>query len=415
MILACSFLCFAYTGLLLVFHARSSRGIPLIVLAMGFFFAAGTIVAHAITFPGLFVPPNVLPLWSTPATVGLLWLTWRAGLLVAMLAFLWFARSDPDDPRMHRQARAFIVAIGISFFVLTALGIWVPGVPSMVSHGHWSPFFFTVLAPIIVALALGVIVAVGRSLNRATILDLCLAIVSIAVLMDGLLMVLGEHAFTVGWYASRAMSLFGATVVLGVLLRRESEMYASLLIRAEVLEGEAHTDTLTGLPNRRRFDEEYVRAVGSALRRSSSLALAIIDIDRFKLYNDAFGHQAGDEALAAIAQAIADSVDRSGDFAARYGGEEFVVILEDTTLEGAVGVAERIRNAVLEAGIRAPSGGLLSVSVGVAERRPGERASDLIANADQAMYRAKRSGRNRVSAFRTDAFGGEREPRIASG
>jgi diguanylate cyclase (GGDEF)-like protein len=194
--------------------------------------------------------------------------------------------------------------------------------------------------------------------------------------------------------------LLATSAVLAVLLAQAARLYAELIVRAEVLEGEAHTDILTGLPNRRRFDEEFARAFGSAIRRSSPLGVAIIDIDRFKNYNDSFGHQAGDGALRRIAQAIAESVERSGDFAARYGGEEFVVILEDTTLAGAAGVGERIRSAVLDAGIRAPAGGLLSVSVGVAARLPGSTGEALLRQADEALYEAKNAGRNRVASWR---------------
>jgi diguanylate cyclase (GGDEF)-like protein len=192
---------------------------------------------------------------------------------------------------------------------------------------------------------------------------------------------------------------FATASILGVLLSQASRMYASLIERAEELEGEAHTDMLTGLPNRRRFDEEFSRAFGSTVRRASQLSLAMIDIDHFKAYNDTFGHQAGDDVLHTIARAIGDSVARSGDFAARYGGEEFVVILEDTSLAGAVSVAERIRSAVLACGIRAPEDGLLSISIGVASRRVGEIPEELIGQADAALYEAKDGGRNRVVAF----------------
>jgi len=171
-----------------------------------------------------------------------------------------------------------------------------------------------------------------------------------------------------------------------------------------VLQDEAYTDTLTGLPNRRRFDEEFARAFGSSQRRSSPLSIALIDIDRFKQYNDHFGHQAGDAALRRIAQAIAESVGRSGDVAARYGGEEFVVILEETTRSGAVGVGERIRTTVLAAGIPASNGRPLTVSVGVAARLPGSTAEELLREADSALYEAKNAGRNRVIAWRSQTI-----------
>jgi diguanylate cyclase (GGDEF)-like protein len=228
-----------------------------------------------------------------------------------------------------------------------------------------------------------------------------MGIVAFGVAVEMYLTLIGGAPFTIGWYSSHAVALLATSAVLAVLLVQAAHVYADLIARAEVLEGEAHTDILSGLPNRRRFDEEFARAFGSAIRRSSPIGVAIIDIDHFKHYNDAFGHQAGDVALHRIAQAIAESVERSGDFAARYGGEEFVVILEDTTLAGAAGVGERIRSAVLDAGIPSPSGGLLSVSVGVAARLPGSTGEALLRQADAALYDAKNAGRNRVAVWRS--------------
>ena len=194
--------------------------------------------------------------------------------------------------------------------------------------------------------------------------------------------------------------------LLAALLIRSIRAYRALEARTRVLEEEAHTDILTGMPNRRRFDEQYARAFGTTRRRNGTIAVGIVDIDRFKRYNDAFGHQAGDEALHTIGQAISGSVARSGDFAARYGGEEFVIILEDTTIGGATGVAERIRSAVADTGIIAPGGGPLTVSVGVAVRQPGESPNDVLHHADEALYRAKDGGRNRVVAWTPESFSG---------
>jgi diguanylate cyclase (GGDEF)-like protein len=205
------------------------------------------------------------------------------------------------------------------------------------------------------------------------------------------------HPFSVGWYAGRVLMLLANLAVLGVLLAQGGRLSGELVTRARLLADEAYTDTLTGLPNRRRFDEELVRAAGSTTRRSAELAVAMIDIDRFKRYNDAFGHQAGDIALRRVGGAIATSVARSADFAARYGGEEFVVILEDTALDGAYAVAERIRNEVLRLGIPTERNHPLSVSIGVAARWPGEGVETLLRRADRALYEAKHAGRNRVT------------------
>jgi diguanylate cyclase (GGDEF)-like protein len=257
------------------------------------------------------------------------------------------------------------------------------------------------MAPVIALLAAVSVFETFRGRNRTNVIDVWMTIVSVSIIVEMYLTVIGVAGFTVGWYAARFIVLVATSAVLAVMLWRASRRYADLIERAEVLEGEAHTDILSGLPNRRRFDEEFARAFGSAIRRSSPIGVAIVDIDHFKNYNDAFGHQAGDVALRRIAGAIAESVERSGDFAARYGGEEFVVILEDTTLAGAAGVGERIRNAVLDAGIAAPSGGLLSVSVGVAARLPGSTGEALLRQADAALYEAKNGGRNRVASWRS--------------
>jgi diguanylate cyclase (GGDEF)-like protein len=162
-------------------------------------------------------------------------------------------------------------------------------------------------------------------------------------------------------------------------------------------------DTLTGLANRRRFDEALLQEWRRAARDQGSLSLIFCDIDFFKGYNDSYGHQAGDECLHQVARALAEVVNRPADLAARYGGEEFVVLLVDTVLEGAVFLAERMRARIESLRIAHRSSGLgafLTASFGVASLvpRPGVRPEDLIAIADHALYAAKQQGRNRVVA-----------------
>ena len=385
-------------GLLLLFRARALRSTPTNVLAAGFFFASATMVPYLLLYPGMFAPFADF-VNARPATSDLLAFSWHAGLLASMLAFGVLRRSEYGDLIMERRARGIVIVMALVYVFYTAAAISIHGLPVSYEGEHWTPFYLGVVGPVVAGLALGVIaLALSRGRN-ASVLDLWLGIFAVAILTDVYLSMISTGHFTLGWYASRTVMLLATIALLGMLLWQAAQMFSALLVRADVLEGEAHTDIVTGLPNRRRFDEEFARAFGSAQRRAGAMAIAIVDIDHFKLYNDAFGHQAGDDALHGIAHAIADSVDRSGDFAARYGGEEFVIILEDTTLEGAVAVAERIRNTVLGAGIRAPSGGLLSVSVGVAARRAGEPADNLLRHADEALYNAKNGGRNRVSAW----------------
>ena len=159
-------------------------------------------------------------------------------------------------------------------------------------------------------------------------------------------------------------------------------------------------DGLTGLNNRRRLDEyiqsEWIRAV----RQQNALSLLIVDVDGFKRYNDSYGHLAGDEALKRVAAAIQASCRRPADLPARFGGEEFAVILPDTPSAGAAHVAERVRRSVEE--LRIPHAGsttgpCLTVSVGGVTTIPQQAASliEFMVRADQALYEAKKHGRNR--------------------
>lgn len=169
--------------------------------------------------------------------------------------------------------------------------------------------------------------------------------------------------------------------------------------QSEKLEQLAHTDQLTGVANRRAFDDKLTREWGRSRRNGSSLALLMIDIDHFKTYNDLYGHRAGDQCLHAVAVAAAGCLRRPGDLFARYGGEEFVAVLPETGLEGALVVAEGMRAAVERLGISRDGGSqCVTVSVGASHCVPKETglSAELVSSADAALYAAKSEGRNRV-------------------
>ena len=167
------------------------------------------------------------------------------------------------------------------------------------------------------------------------------------------------------------------------------------------LEQLALQDSLTGLANRRQFDNALRDEFSRAMRIESPLALVMIDVDYFKQYNDIYGHLAGDECLRQISEVVKASKNRPGDLAARYGGEEMVVLLPDTNLAGAVAVAEKIRVAISDLNIRHPSSntGVVTISAGVdafVPVRDGNIPFELIQAADKALYAAKSAGRNLV-------------------
>ncbi|BCP55746.1 diguanylate cyclase response regulator [Kaistia sp. 32K] len=163
------------------------------------------------------------------------------------------------------------------------------------------------------------------------------------------------------------------------------------------LERLTRIDGLTGLGNRRYFDEYLGAEWKRGLRTQTAVSVLMIDVDHFKRYNDAYGHLAGDDVLKRVSQVLQTSASRSTDLAARYGGEEFVIVLTDVTPAGAQHVAERLVRGVRELDI--PHGdGRVSVSVGVATIMPQETVTpdDLVKAADLALFRAKAEGRDRI-------------------
>jgi two-component system, cell cycle response regulator len=167
---------------------------------------------------------------------------------------------------------------------------------------------------------------------------------------------------------------------------------------------QATTDALTGIANRRSFDEELALEWRRAHRIGDSLALVLLDLDDFKKVNDTHGHPAGDAVLRTIGEVLGSGA-RQIDLAARYGGEEFVVLVPESDLKGATQLAKRLRLAISKARAELPDGRLLKVtaSFGVAVKSDLTSAEQLIAAADEALYEAKRAGKNRVVAAETGA------------
>jgi diguanylate cyclase (GGDEF)-like protein len=198
-------------------------------------------------------------------------------------------------------------------------------------------------------------------------------------------------------------------------LRAQAEelraLQADLRRKNDLLAEQATTDGLTGLRNRRALDAALETAASQAARLAQPLSLVMLDVDRFKAYNDAFGHPAGDEVLRRVAQTLSDGV-RPYDAAARYGGEEFAVVLPATGADAATAVAERLRAAVAA---HAWPNRPVTISLGIATTGPptpdGRR---LVAEADQALYCSKARGRDCVTHHRDLESGTNREPTFAA-
>jgi diguanylate cyclase (GGDEF)-like protein len=194
------------------------------------------------------------------------------------------------------------------------------------------------------------------------------------------------------------------TVVSEITSAKRTE--AALQATNEQLDRLARTDSLTGLMNRRAFDDVLVREFLRSLRANEPISVMLCDVDHFKRYNDSYGHQQGDQCLKDVAGRLKHILRRPADIAARYGGEEFVVLLPNTDAAGARAVAEAFRQAVR--GLNIPHRGSdhrrVTISIGVASS-PGpaiDSAAILLRRADEALYRSKADGRDRVTDVNDD-------------
>ena len=220
----------------------------------------------------------------------------------------------------------------------------------------------------------------------------------------------GQARDTIGWYAAHGVSLLTGAAMLVALMAELAAQAGRVGASNARLEQMLCLDALSGLHNRRSFETTLEQEWRRGHREQTALSMLMIDIDHFKAFNDRHGHPAGDSCLRRVGAAVAAQVQRPGDMVARIGGEEFVVLLPGTEEAGAARVAERVRAAVAAAGITHEGGSLgpVTVSIGVATRRPGGDASErsaLVDAADRALYWAKENGRNLV---RAEQLAGER-------
>ncbi|MBF0572660.1 MAG: PleD family two-component system response regulator [Desulfamplus sp.] len=189
-----------------------------------------------------------------------------------------------------------------------------------------------------------------------------------------------------------------------IVVEARVRTHIDLKIKTQLLKNQSLRDGLTGIANRRCFNDYLDTMWSCCLRDPSPISLIILDIDHFKLYNDKYGHQEGDSCLIRVADCLEASIRRKIDIVARYGGEEFGCILPKTDLEGACQVAQKFQNEILSLQIPhidSSTNGCVSVSQGVATLIPSRQSAsdDLLRMADQALYKAKDSGRNRFCVY----------------
>jgi len=251
----------------------------------------------------------------------------------------------------------------------------------------------------------------GQTVGEMSVIDRSPASAHVTAEEDALLLEVDDETFWRLVSASHQFSINLLHLLAQRMRANNSNLYRATLMQRE-FERDATVDALTGLYNRRWWEDRFARLVARAHRGDGNMALLVVDVDRFKLYNDNYGHISGDTVLRLVARTMAGNL-RPTDIAARYGGEEFVVALPATDLPGALVAAERVRQAVAVAivedvtGVRLPS---VTISLGVATLRPNDDAPSLFGRADAALYRAKKAGRNRAEVEQFESSDRDDEP-----
>jgi diguanylate cyclase (GGDEF)-like protein len=304
------------------------------------------------------------------------------------------------------------MVVGVLALVLMAVGAATLGhdyLPQLIVTGSYRSLANSIWGQGVVVANAAAVIAVVLVTRCRTVGQLGLALAMLASLIDAILTLAGASRFSLGWYAARLCSVVASGSVLAVFIYEMTSLYARCLTLNSALERMAFVDALTGIANRRQFDQRLEAEWSRAYRDGRSIALVLLDIDHFKRFNDRYGHPAGDECLRRVAWAINSSTRRPGDLAARYGGEEFAIILPNSDLPGAMAIAEKVAFAVRNMGLRHEDGtdaGIVTVSAGVAAVKASATGSTLMglkSLADQALYDAKEQGRDRVEASAANA------------
>ncbi|VVD97278.1 Phytochrome-like protein cph2 [Pandoraea iniqua] len=375
------------------------------LLAGAYAFAALTVAMQLLTYPGLFSPQGLFG--ARPSTSGWIWVFWHAGfpilVLVAMVSRRLF--TPQSITQLPPPGRATWMFVGLPLIVavllcLTALAVPLPpALAPATAPGDFSDSGAAFVLLLLNLAALGGVLSLGR---LRTVLDVWVALAVLACVTDTLLSLMSTVRFSLGWYLARLFSMSAPGLLVCVLVWEVTRLYRELTRAHLRLIEYSNRDALTGIFNRRYFNERFPHDFELARRTARPLSLLMVDVDHFKKYNDLYGHPVGDECLENVAVALMRATHRPTDLVARYGGEEFVIVLPDTDVNGAQFVATRVTESVRALARPGPGPlGYVTVSVGCATHVPkANDASDtperLIAQADEALYAAKRLGRDRI-------------------
>jgi diguanylate cyclase (GGDEF)-like protein len=416
-------ICDLITAVLLFAQFNVLRSRALLVLAGGYLFTAFVAVSHMLTYPDLFSPTGLLG--AGPQSTAWLYFFWHGGFPLSVIAYALLKDKEPPTIRtispdgLSRSGAGGAIAASVAAVFAVGCGLTLLAtagqdlLPVLMKGGLFSSPLIGIVQGFWMLSFLALAILWWR--RPHTVLDLWLMVVMCGWIFDiGLGAVVNTGPFDLGFYAGRIYALSAASFLLIVLLIENGKHYArlaqlSVKLRTanESLEQLSLHDGLTNLANRRFFDAYLAAQIAVARRHKRTVSLIMWDVDSFKAYNDHYGHQAGDECLKHVAAALRSCCRRPSDMTARYGGEEFAMVLPDTDLIGAAQIAEAARVAVARLKIphaHSVAGPYVSISGGEAAllRKIDITAQQLIAAADQTLYQAKHSGRNRMVSVQAE-------------
>jgi diguanylate cyclase (GGDEF)-like protein len=385
---------------------RATGHVPFAVLGAAF---AGT---AAFVAPQLLLAPHGL----VAAGIGLdargaawQWFAARAAFIALVGIYVCsesvFARNLLVGERGTSAARAYAGGVvTAATFVCGLIVACQHRLPPFLTGNAFTPLAHTLVNEALLAAAAVVLTAllVGSNFRNAT--HVWLAVAVALLIVETLVASEGAPRFTFAWYVATCAAFAWQSVFVVVQLAAAyDQLTAFAADKRDLLEETLH-DALTGLFNRRGFDQRLDAMLVECRSARAPLALIALDIDHFKLYNDYFGHPAGDEVIRTVGGAIAETANRPTDACCRIGGEEFAVVLGMTDDAGALIVAERIRAAILKLRIEhAPkaSNEIVTVSIGIAVHDGSMliHPKDIAERADKALYQAKRLGRDRIVSY----------------
>ena len=380
---------------LLFSRGRSERNGAASRLGTAYFFVAVIFLPMMAAFPDAILTGSLI---GSKYSAVWIWSFWHAGFGLLVLRYVRAVRQPDQRPWAElTDVAATIALVGV---LVAASTSWIGRMPDIFSSPGSLFNGPGVLAPLLILSIDGFAFLQLKRLRDPSPDQLWLGVGMVAACFDVWLTMRGGARFTVGWYLSKLGSLFTTGAVLISMFHDLTRLYRHVSKSNLMLVDQAFRDGLTGIANRRRFDVAIAQEWTRAGRGGYPVSLLMVDVDWFKQYNDLYGHLEGDGCLQQVASLLAACMKRPSDLACRYGGEEFAVILPMTAVDGAMLLADRIRQALAEAAVPHGSSplGRVTASIGVACLRPlaGQSSQELVQAADRALYLAKNSGRDRA-------------------